>query len=162
MFGMKFKVDGMDSLIKSLKRLGEVPQKHVTASVRKAMGSPLKQAKADAPEDTGALKKGIVLKGEKSKTKGKKIYRIVFDDSMNDIFQKARMVTKKNGTQTERVTGYYPVSQEYGWFTRSGSYIPGLRFARGAMESKAGLVSRTIISTMAAKISQELRKAGLH
>lgn len=161
MFGIKFKVDGMDSLIRSFKRLGQVPQKHVTASVKKAMGSPLKQAKADAPEDTGALKKGIVLKGEKSKTKGKKIYRIVFDDSMNDIFQKARMVTKKNGTQTERVTGYYPVSQEYGWFTRSGSYIPGIRFARGAMEDNAGLVSRTIIGTMANKISQELRKAGL-
>lgn len=153
-FKAEFTVTGMEKLLKNLNRLGDVPQKHVTASVRKAMKTPLTQAKQDAPYLTGALESGIVLKGEKSKHKGKKVYRIIFDDAMNDQFQHTSKATGK-------VTGYYPVSQEYGWFTKNGRYIPGQRFVRGAMENNSGKVKKVILDEMGKKIENELRKGGL-
>jgi hypothetical protein len=143
----------MKELERSLKRLGKVPQKHVTSSSRKAMNIVLKDAKANAPYDTGMLKKGIVLKGERSRSKGKKVYRVVFDRAYNDVFQKKN----KDG----KVTGYYPVSQEYGFFAKNGRYIPGYRFIRDSLTDNVGRIEKTIVSEMKKKIDAEIAKAGL-
>lgn len=148
-----FRVEGMDELGKSLKRLGKVPQKHVTASSKKAMNIVLKQSRANAPVDTGMLKKGIKLVGERAKVKGKKIYRVVFDRNMNDVFQKKN----KEG----KVTGYYPVSQEYGFFAKNGRYIPGYRFIHDSLADNTQKVEKTIVTTMKQKIDAEIAKAGL-
>lgn len=150
---VKFKVEGMKELEKSLKKLGRVPQKHVTASARKGMNVALKDSKANAPYDTGTLKKGIVMKGEKAKVKGKKVYRIVFDSAMNDVFQKKN----KEG----KVTGYYPVSQEYGFFAKNGRYIPGYRFISDSLIDNTSKIEKTIVSEMKKKIDAEIAKAGL-
>ena len=79
MANIKFKVDGMDKLRRDLEKLGKVPQKHVTASARKGMNVILRDAKANAPYETGMLKRGMKLAGERSRYKGKKVYRVVFD-----------------------------------------------------------------------------------
>ena len=150
---LKFKVEGMAELERSLKKLGKVPQKHVTSTSRKAMNISLKDSRANAPYETGALKKGIVIKGEKSKTKAKKVYRIVFDRAMNDVFQ------KKNADG--KVTGYYPVSQEYGFFAKNGRYIPGYRFISDSLTDNVGKIEKTIVSEMKKKIDAEIAKVGL-
>lgn len=149
----KFKVEGMAKLQKDLKKLGDVPQKHVTASARKGMNIALKDSKANAPYLTGALKKGIVMKGEKAKNKGKKVYRVVFDRAMNDVFQKPN----KEG----KITGYYPISQEYGFFARNGKYIPGFRFVRDSLVNNTAKIQKKIVSEMQKKIDAEIAKAGL-
>lgn len=148
-----FKIEGMDKLKKDLENLGKVPQKHVTASAKKGMSIVLKDARANAPYDTGQLKKGIILKPERSKSKGKKVYEVVFDSAMNDVFQ------KKNAAG--EVNGYYPVSQEYGFFARDGKYIPGFRFIHDSLSDNAQSMSQTMINTMKTKIDAEIRKAGL-
>lgn len=148
-----FKVEGMDKLIRDLEKLGKVPQKHVTASARKGMNVILRDAKANAPYETGDLKRGMKLAGEKSMYKGKKVYRVVFDRAYNDVFQ------KKNSDG--KVTGYYPISQEYGFFARNGRYIPGYRFIHKSLESQASAMEKTIVTTMKQKIDQEITKAGL-
>lgn len=153
MANVKFKVEGMKELQKSLEKLGKVPQKHVTSSVKKGMNISYKAAKAKAPVDTGMLKKGIKLVGEKSKYKGKKVYRIVFDRAYNDVFQKPN----KEG----KITGYYPVSQEYGFFAKNGRYIPGYRFIGNSLTSNVSRIEKTIVSEMKNKIDQEISKAGL-
>jgi len=153
MVRVKLKVEGMKELQKSMKKLGKVPQKHVTASAKKGMNIVLKQAKANAPVDTGELRSGIILIGERSRTKGKKVYRLVFDREKNDIFQKKN----KKG----KVTGYYPVSQEYGYFTKNGRYIPGFYFIHNALNENTQKVAQTIVDTMKKKIDDEIRKAGL-
>lgn len=151
---MKFKFDvDMRELQKSLKKLGKVPQKHVTASARKGMSIVLKDAKANAPYDTGALKKGMKLQGERSRYKGKKVYKIIFDPAMNDVFQKKN----KQG----EVIGYYPISQEYGYFAKNGRYIPGYRFIHDSLEENAEKMEKTIVTTMKQKVDAEIRKAGL-
>lgn len=150
---VKFKVEGIEELNRSLRKLGKVPQKHVTASAKKGMNISLKDSRANAPYDTGALKKGIVLKGEKSKNKGKKVYRVVFDRAMNDVFQ------KKNSKG--EITGYYPVSQEYGYFTKNGKYIPGYRFIGDSLTSNVSKIEKTIVTEMKKKIDAEIAKVGL-
>lgn len=150
---VKLKVEGMYKLQSDLKKLGKIPQTHVTAASRKGMNIALKSAKAKAPLDTGNLQKGIVMVGEKSKSKGKKLYRIVFDRSMNDVFQ------RKNADG--KVVAYYPVSQEYGYFTSNGRYIPGFRFVHASLENNRQTIAITIISTLKMKIDQQIRKARL-
>lgn len=149
----KPKITGMKELQRSLDKLGKIPQKHVTSAARKGMSIVLRDAKANAPHDTGNLKKGMILIGERSKTKGKKVYRVVFDSKMNDVFQKKN----KEG----KVTGYYPVSQEYGFFAKNGKYVPGFRFLHNSLTNNANKMEKTIVDTMKQKIDQEIRKAGL-
>jgi HK97 gp10 family phage protein len=148
-----FKIQGMDKLRSDLNKLGKVPQKHVTASARKGMNIVLRDARSNAPHDTGDLKKGIILAGERAKTKGKKVFRVVFDRKMNDIFQRK----DENG----RVVAYYPVSQEYGYFTKNGRYIPGFRFIHGSLRNNYQRASQVMVDTMKTKMDAELRKAGL-
>ena len=150
---VNFKIEGMKELERSLKRLGKVPQKHVTSSSRKAMNVVLKESRATAPVDTGALKKGMKLKGERSRDKAKKVYQVIFDDKYNHIFQKKN----KEG----KITGYYPVSQEYGFFAKNGRYIPGYRFISDSLTDNVGRIEKTIVSEMKKKIDAEIAKAGL-
>lgn len=169
---VNFKIEGMKELQKSMKKLGKVPQKHVTASARKGMNIALKQSKANAPYETGNLKKGTIMVGEKAQNKGKKVYRIVFDRRMNDVFQHKtksggyRYVTNAKGKAVKRktkvgdVTGYYPVSQEYGFFARNGRYIPGYRFISDSLTDNVSKIEKTIVSEMQKRVDDELRKMG--
>lgn len=161
MIRVRFRVEGMEELQKSLKRLGKVPQKHVTSSARKAMSIALKQARATAPYDTGALKRGIIMVGEKAKEKGKKVYRIVFDRAMNDIFQKPVKNPGESGSPNARSIAYYPVSQEYAYFARNGRYIPGFRFIHNALTDNVSKIEKTIVSEMKRRIDAEIAKGGL-
>jgi HK97 gp10 family phage protein len=156
-----FKIEGMDKLIKDIEKLGKVPQSAVTPSAKKGMNTVLKDARANAPYDTGQLKKGIVLSGEKSRYKGKKVYDIVFDDSMNDVFQKPVKNPRSRGGQGSK-TAYYPASQEYGYFAGDGNYIPGYRFIHHSLTKNAESAANTMIDTMTKKIEAEARKAGLY
>lgn len=153
MANIKFKAVGIEQLNRSLERLGKVPQRHVTSSARKGMNIPLKSARANAPYDTGALSKGMKLKGERSRHKAKKVYQVIFDDKYNHIFQKKN----KQG----QIIGYYPVSQEYGFFAKDGKYIPGYRFVRDSLADNVHQVEKTIVSEMKKKIDAEIIKEGL-
>lgn len=148
-----FRIEGMKQLEKSLKKLGKVPQKHVTASSKKGMNIVLKDAKANAPYDTGMLKKGIKLVGERSRTKGKKVYRVVFDRAMNDIFQKK--------DSSGRVVAYYPISQEYGFFAKNGRYIPGYRFLHNSLKNNSREMGKTIVKEMKKRIDAEIARGGM-
>jgi HK97 gp10 family phage protein len=144
-----FKIEGMKELEKAIKKLGQVPQKAVTPAARKGMNIAIKNARINAPEETGELKGGMKIIGEKSKRKGKKVYRIVFDRAKNNVFQKKN----KEG----KVTGYYPVSQEYGFFTRNGRYIPGFHFAEKGLTENANKIEKTIVDEMGKRIDKALK-----
>lgn len=155
-----FRIEGMDKLKKDLERLGKVPQKHVTASAKKGMNIVLKDAKANAPEDEGNLKRAMNLRGEKSRYKAKKVYALYWDDitaQYNDIFQKV----VKNPVHCQSHQAYYPASIEYGYFLRNGKYMPGTMFVHYALTNNAPRVAGVMISTMKKKIDQEIAKAGL-
>lgn len=166
-----FQVDGLKELQRSMQQLEKVPQKHITTSVKQAMSIVLKDAKAKAPEDEGYLKKGIIRVAEKTK-KERKVYRLVFDKKMNNIFQKTAKSTTtmykyrgynrktKDFHETSK-TSYYPVSQEYGYFAKNGRYIPGFMFGHKALKNNVPKVERMIIGNLKSRIDEEIRKRGL-
>jgi HK97 gp10 family phage protein len=144
----KYKIEGMKELEKSIKKLGQVPQKCVTPAARKGMNIAFKSAKQNAPVDTGELKGGMKLLGEKAKVKGKKVYQVVFDRAKNDVFQ------KKN--QGGKVIGYYPASMEYGFFAKNGRYIPGYHFLKKALEGNKVAIEKKIVDEMSKQIDKAL------
>ena len=152
---MKIEVVGIRELEKAIERMGQIPVKHVTAAARKGMRPPVKAARKDAPHDTGALRRGIKLKGERSRLAryGKKVYSIVFDSSLNDVFQ------TKNADG--KIVGYYPASQEYGWVTRSGSAIPGQLFVTNAYNAEQETIEKTITDELMKRLRGEINKGGL-
>lgn len=129
-----------------LKDLERLPQKSVTKAARKGGSLVMKAVKQKAPVDTGNLKRGIKLKPEKSRLKGKKVYDIVFDAGMNDIFQKP--IKNPGAAGGKNKTAYYPASMEYGYFARNGRYIPGFHFMRKAAEEMEGTAEKEMADVL--------------
>jgi hypothetical protein len=139
-------IEGMKELEKMIKKLGQLPQKVVTKAARKGTQIAQKSAKSDAPEEIGNLKKGIVLKGERSKIKGKKVYQVTFDRAMNTFFVKMSKDGKKRY--------YYPASQEYGFMTRDGGYVPGFRYLKKSIENNENKIEREIVDVLSKEIDK--------
>lgn len=140
-----FSIDGMDDLERSIKRLGALPQKSVTKAARAGATIVKKAAKANAPEDSGDLKGAIILKGEHSKTPGKKVFDIEIDPAKSDLF----VNISKDGKRS-----YYPASQEYGYMTKDGGYVPGLHFMRRAITDNAEAVEKKVVEILSEDIDK--------
>ena len=142
-------IAGMKELQNLIDRLGKLPQKCVTQAVRKGASVLRVDTKSRAPVDTGALKRGLKLVGERSALKGKKVYQVVFDRDMNDIFVKE----SKSGKRA-----YYPASQEYGFFARNGRYIPGYHFMKQTADDDTAKVKEIVLSELGKNIDKELSR----
>lgn len=143
-------------LSRTVEKLGGLPQKCVTKAARKGGNLVLKAVKQKAPVDTGDLKRGLRLKAEKTRTKGKKVYDIVFDAGMNDVFQKPVKNPGEAGGKSR--TAYYPASMEYGYFARNGRYIPGYHFMRGAAEESEGAAAGVTVQVLSDEVEKEWSK----
>jgi hypothetical protein len=142
---VKFEIEGMKELERTIRELGKLPQKCVTPAARKGARIALKAARANAPWETGELSNGIVLKGERARKKGKKVYQVTLDPVKNDIFVK----TTKDGKRY-----YYPASMEYGFITRDGGYSPGFHYLRDALVDNKTAIERTVVDELAKQIDK--------
>jgi hypothetical protein len=143
---MSTKIEGMPELERTIKRLGQLPQKCVTKAARKGANIPLKAAKKGGWIDqSGEMRKGIILKGEKTKIKGKKVYQAVMDPAKNDIFAKY----SKGGKRA-----YYPASQEYGFKARNGKYIPGFNFFKDAIVNNSIKIEKEVVGVLSKEIDK--------
>jgi hypothetical protein len=140
-----FKIEGMPELERYMRDMGKLPQKCVTKSARQGANIPLKAARSNAPVETGALKRGLKLKGEKAKVKGKKVYQVTLDKNMNDTFVKISRAGKR---------AYYPASQEFGFQTKNGGYIPGYHYLEKSVMSNVKVIQKRIVGVLLT----ELRK----
>lgn len=148
---MKVTIDASDfrKLEKSAKKIGGLAKKQITPAVRKAMRPVLADAKRKAPVDSGELQKGIVIKGEKSKVKLKKVYQVTMDAKKNDIFVKF----SKGGQRS-----YYPASQEYGWKKTRGGKVQGKHYMAEAMIQNEDSFGRTVVSEVMKNVEKEWKK----
>lgn len=147
-------IEGLRELEAQFRRLERFPKSKISKAANAGMKQPYKDAKADAPIDIGNLKKGIKKIREKTpRTKPKVVYSLVFDRAFNSIFQKP----VKNPGPGKKDTAYYPVSQEYGYFTRNGRYIPGFRFMRNALEENQSTSSKEIVRVLKDEVDKLLR-----
>jgi hypothetical protein len=150
-------IEGFDELVAQFRRLEKVPKSVTTKAAREGIKDPLKDAKAGAPELSGSLKNGIIKILEKSpRGKAKSVFRIVFDRAFNSIFQKPIQNPGQHGASPQKPTGYYPVSQEYGFKTKGG-YEPGLYFVREAMEKNKEESAKKIVKRLGKEIDKLLR-----
>ncbi|MDD9266054.1 HK97-gp10 family putative phage morphogenesis protein [Paenibacillus sp. GCM10023248] len=143
-------IDGLRRLERDMRRLGQVPQKVANKAARAGAAIARKAAKSNAPVDTGQLKKGVIMKAERKVKPGKKVYGVMIDPKMNDVFVKLSKTNKRS---------YYPASQEYGW-TTNGHYTPGYRYLRHAIENNADKIEKQVIQTAGKEIDKILSERG--
>lgn len=146
----KYEIKGMKELEKAIKQLEKLPQKCVTKAARQGANVALRSAKGDAPQDTGLLKKSMKLVGERSKIKGKKVYQVTFDEAFNGDGENG--LVKKSKITGKRA--YYPASQEFGFKTRNGGYIPGYRYLRHAIEDNKQTIEQKTVEVLVKEIDK--------
>lgn len=139
----KYKLEGLDEVLKMLKDVEDLPQKCINKSAKNGASISYKDAKDKAPFLTGALEEGIILKAERTKKKGKKVYQISIKDNPEFI---------KTGEDGKRY--YYPASQEYGFKLKNGGKVEGLHFLRNSIDKN----NTKIESTMVKVITDEIDK----
>lgn len=142
-------IKGMAELERTFKALGKVPQTVATKSARAGATIPLRAAKANAPVDDGNLKKGIIMKREKRKVPAKAVYDVMMDPAMNDVFVDISADGKRS---------YYPASQEYGFLTEDGGYVPGYRFLQRSITENSRAIESKILEVAGKEVDKVLRK----
>lgn len=144
----KNRVEGADELRKMFALLEKVPTSGIATKAARAGAQPVrKSARLNAPEDEGKLKKGIILKRERSRVKGKSTYQVTIDPKMNDTFVKMSEEGKRS---------YYPASQEYGFMTKDGKYVPGYRYMRRAADENVEIVEKRILEITGKELDKVL------
>jgi hypothetical protein len=149
--GVFLSVEGTDELKRQLERVGEIKKSIITKAARQGIDMILPQAIDDAPEKSGALKKGLRrrLERPRKRNKYKSVYRIIFDTKMTDIFRKDIVNPGVfGGTET---TGYYPVSMEYG-FLRENDRREGEYFIAHAIEDNEKASSEKVVDVLVKEI----------
>jgi HK97 gp10 family phage protein len=139
-------IEGMRELERTIQRLESLPQKCVTKAARKGANVALKAARNNAPVESGDLKKGLKLTGERARIRGKKVFQVTFNKNMNHLFVKL----SKDGSKRY----YYPASQEFGFMTRGGGYTPGYRYLRKSIDEHKAEIERTTVDVLASEIDK--------
>jgi hypothetical protein len=140
------KIEGMAELETYMRDMGRLPQKCVSKAARQGATIAKKAAiKGGWIDQSGEMRKGILLKGEKSKVKGRKVYQVSIDAAQNDIFVKMTKSGKRY---------YYPASQEYGFKTKNGGYTPGFHFMRDALVENKNSVEQKIVDVLSKEIDK--------
>lgn len=142
---VNFQMQGFDELQKLIDEIGRIPQRVVTKSARNGARVLHRAIKNAAPVDTGQLRKGIIVKPEKSRTKGKKFFQVVMSEHMNDVFVKYTKEGKRY---------YYPASMEYGFRTRDGGYSPGHYFMKRSSDMLSSAVENRMLQTLADELDK--------
>jgi HK97 gp10 family phage protein len=156
---MKANVVGLKDIEKLLKNFNQLPQKCVNKAAKQGAKIAFNAAKRLAPVDTGDLKRHMILKAEKTKIKGKKVFAIAFKDGFFDQVKTERKKPKKlklvksilsfmNQTTEKKTYSFYPALQEYGYFLENGRFIPGYGFMRKSIDNNKEAIEQKIIDVL--------------
>lgn len=139
-----------DDIINGVNNLGKLPTSSITGPVRKAATKTKKLARMFAPCRSGALRKGIVVRPKKERTrqKGKVVYDIWMDPGMTDIFVRNTRAGKRY---------FYPGSMEYGFRTKFGKE-PGHYFMKTAVEVMEPVYEQFVIDDTNRKLDAQWEK----
>jgi hypothetical protein len=158
-------IDGMAELERTFRELGKVPQTVATQAARAGGTIAYRAARANAPVDTGALKSGIIMKRERRTQPGKAVYDVEMDPSKTELYRRATKtgLRRKGGRGPDANTMikggyYYPASQEYGFLTVDGNYVPGYHFLKRAITENAPVIEKAVLGATAKAVDKALRK----
>jgi HK97 gp10 family phage protein len=143
---------GLKELEDFLKNFANLPDRAVNNAVKRASRLVLAAVKANAPVDTGQLKSNLMIKPEKKKKKGKRIYRIRYKNDLFDQveadFNKTNENRKRNTKRKKNTPYFYPSAMEYGYFIKGGKFIPGFHFMRKAITQTKDAFEQRIIDEL--------------
>lgn len=109
-------LEGFEEFARSCaKSAQDLSQKSLNKAVKKGASMVQRSVRSAAPRKSGDLRSGLILHKERKRYEGKVVYDLMPDPKKNDIFQKPI----KQPVRSKSSKGYYPASQEYGFFTRS-------------------------------------------
>ena len=153
---MSTEIKGMKELIVTLNKLEKIPQRFITKAARKGILVAKKASKKGGWIDqTGNLRKAIKERPEKTRTRGKKVYQLGLDPSYNDVFQrKVKNPTNKKNGGTGNATGYYPASQEFGFRTKDGGWVPGFNYLKEGLTKNNVQIEKVMVQTIAQEIDK--------
>lgn len=160
-------VEGFEELAKSFADSArELPKKNLSKAVKKGASVVQRSVRSAAPEKSGDLRRGLILHKERSRQEGKVVYDLMPDPKMNDIFQKPI----RHPVRSKSSKGYYPASQEYGFFTRSPSggmtytrpngeaghmdKVPGKYYMRSGAEISGDAAETAIVGEILSEIEK--------
>lgn len=154
-------VSGLKELETKLNALGKnFPKGKIRKAANKAINLPLKQARKNAPKDSGELRKGIIKVEEKAWKQRRKlkkaVFQIYFDNAKNSIFQRPLdpKTQGSRGGQTRIPHAYYPVSMEYGFHVAVGKKSPGKKFISRAIEQTQTRTTKVLVDDLLASIDK--------
>lgn len=146
----------------------QTPESILPKAVRQGAKIVQGAIKSAAPKDKGTLRSGLILHKEKSRSKEKVVYDVMPDPKMNSVFQKPI----QNPVRSESEKGYYPASQEYGFFTRRADggmtyhlsngetmdldRVPGKYYMRSGAEVTGDAATKEIVGKLLGDIEKEL------
>lgn len=139
----KFELKGLDDVMKVLKDLENLPQKCVNKSAKAGAEIAKNSAIDKAPFKSGTLRKGITIKAERTKLKGKKVYQVTLKN--NPLFVKESLDGKQ---------AFYPSSMEYGFITKGGKKIPGKHFLRDSLENNKTTIENIMVEVLSSEIDK--------
>ena len=160
-------VEGFEDFVRACTGVAErLEGPQLTRAVKKGAIIAQRAIRAQAPEDTGELREGLILVKEKARVRGKAVYQVAPDPAKNAHFQKPI----KNPVRSKSRYAYYPASQEYGYFTRrpgggmkyiqgngnelTMDKVPGKHYMRAGAEAASSAVKETI----AKRLLEEIEK----
>lgn len=144
-----FEIKGMRELEQTMKKLEMVPQKVVTRAAKAGTSIALKAARALAPVDSGELRDGIIMKKERRAKPAKAVYDVMMDPAKNDIFAKIHA--------DGETRSYYPASQEYGFMTADGGFVPGHHFLRNSLTENKESIEQKIVEVAGKEVDKVLK-----
>ncbi|MCL2665723.1 MAG: hypothetical protein FWE82_08925 [Defluviitaleaceae bacterium] len=158
---------GMDPVKQKAKAIAPVDKGHLREAIITAGETSKFESKAVYRIVFDRAKNDIFQKVGKTYKKRGRAYRRDLNGNIiknaNGRKQKYKTGYKKTvKNKKNRVTAYYPISQEYGYFSKGGKLIPGKRFISGTFEQDIGKFEDTVLKVMKTEIDREIRKAGLN
>lgn len=145
-------VEGVAELTRQFNKLGNLKQASITKAAKRGANVSLKWSRKIATKKTGAMKKSMMLKGEKkARGKKKKVYRIIFNPSYTDIFKKDIKNPGEFGGEYPK--SYYPFSQNFGWKTKYG-FHKGQHFIEKGLGEHQPEIQEKIVTVLVKEIDK--------
>lgn len=166
----KFRVEvdlrDLEEAKRTFQAMEKQPTRLVTQAARRGATVVKKAVKgsSEVPVLTGLLRSAVkVIKLERSRKRGKKVYEVGFDPAYNDEFQRTdRPIQKPGEFGGKSKHPYYPASMEYGFLTRSKgggvSYRPGFHFMTDTGEEMRGTANAEMARKFIDAVEKEWTK----
>lgn len=145
------------SLEKKLRDLGQLPTTVISRAAGKGATVVRRAARSAVPVRTGTMKRYITRAPERSKKKGKRVYRIGMKggDEANEALQRRIKEPGKYGGKNKYA--YYPSSTEYGWLGPNGKH-EGSHWMQRASHDAAHEAEEAMVKEFAVQVDKAWAK----